>query len=146
MHKSRAGAAGAVVGWAALSILAGCMPMMAPGYRSLHEVDGEVVHSSPPSPAAYESYLRARLALEREPPQLDLAQHYIRRALKSDPRDPHLWSTRAEIEERQGQAEQARVSAQRALTLRPGYAPAQRVLARLDGGAVSASTTGSPHP
>ena len=121
------------------------MPIFAPSYRSLHEVDGQVVQSAPPPPVAYESYLRARLAMDRDPPQLEAAQQHIRRALKADPRDPHLWATRAEIEEQRGQIEQAMQSAQRALALRPGYPPAQRVLSRLQGGTVGASTasTGS---
>lgn len=140
MREARAGAVRAVVMGLALGALGGCMPMMAPSYRSLHEVDGELVQSVPPSPAAYEAYLRARLALDRDPPQPELAQRYIRRALKADPRDPHLWATRAEIEEQLGQIERAKESARRALVLRPGYPPAQRVLTRLEGGAAGAST------
>lgn len=126
------------MGGLALGVLGACTPMLMPGYRSLHEVDGEVVHSYPPPPSAYEAYLRARLAMEREPPQLEVAQHYIRRAIKADSRDPHLWATRAEIEEGLGKIDQAKASAQRALALRPGYPPAQRVLSRLEGGPVSA--------
>lgn len=117
---------------------------MGPSYRALHEVDGEVVHSHPPPPAAYESYLRARIALDRDPPQLDEARVYIARALRADPRDPHLWATRAEIEEQSGQTESALASAQHALALRPGYPPAEQVLARLQGGAASASTGPEP--
>ncbi len=122
-----------------LGVLAACAPL-GPSYRSLHEVDGEVVHSAAPPPAAYEAYIQARLALSREPPQLDIAQHYIDRAIRIDPRDPHLWATRAEIQHHAGRAEQARASAERALSLRPGYPPAQRVLAQIDGGAASAET------
>lgn len=136
----------AIMGWTVLASV-GCMPMMAPGYRSLHEVEGEVVQSPAPPPAAYEAYVRARLALETEPPQLDVAQYYIQRALKVDSRDPHLWATRAEIEEQLGQIEQAKASARHALDIRPGYPPAQRVLTRLEGGAASASTVSrTPRP
>jgi Flp pilus assembly protein TadD len=119
--------------------LGACYPM-GPGYRSLHQVDGQLVHSPPPPPSAYAAYLRARLAFEQEPPQLSEAQHHIEHALRLDPRDPHLWSTRAEIEERAGHADQALTSARRALAIRPGYPPAARVLARLEG-AGSGSTT-----
>ncbi len=137
-------ARGLAVG-ALLACLGACFPMGA-GYRSMHEVDGEVVHSSPPPPSAYESYLRARLALSYEPPQLDVARQHIQRALRIDSRDPHLWATRAEIEERSGQTEQALASARRALSIRPGYPPAERVVARLEGGAVSASTDAGAEP
>lgn len=121
----------ASVAWLGL----GCAAV-APNERSLHEVDGQVVSSSPPPPAAYEAYLRARLALESDPPRLDVAQRSIERAIRYDPRDPHLWTTRAEIEERAGERERAAASARRALAIRPGYPPAQEVLARLEGGAV----------
>jgi len=118
--------------------LAACGP--GPGYRTLHEVDGEVVSSPPPPPAAYEAYLRARLALEHDPPRLDLAQQSIERAIRFDPRDPQLWATRAEIEEQAGQPEHAASSARHALELRPGYRLAQEVLARIEGGGTSAAT------
>ncbi len=113
--------------------LGGCYAV-GPGYRSLHVVDGEVVHSPPPPPSAYEAYLRARLALEHDPPRLDDARWYIEHALRIDPRDPHLWFTLAEIEERGGQVEEARASARHALAIRPGYPPAEQVLARLEPG------------
>lgn len=128
-----------------LGLMSACMPM-GPGYRSMHEVDGAVVHSSPPPPVAYEWYLRARLALELEPPRLDDARDAIQRAIRIDPRDPHLWATRAEIEERSGQTDQARASARRALSIRPGYAPAQRVLTRLESGAPMSSRTDASSP
>ncbi len=113
-------------------LLPGC-GLTGAGYRSLHEVDGQVVQSPPPPPSAYDAYLRARLAMEQEPPQLDAARYHIGRALAVDPRDPHLWSTRAEIEERAGQREAAVEAARRALVLRPGYPLAEEVLARLQG-------------
>lgn len=119
--------------WVLASLGLGCAAV-APSERSLHEVDGQVVSSSPPPPAAYEAYLRARLALESEPPRLDVAQRSIERAIRYDPRDPHLWTTRAEIEERAGQRDRAAASARRALAIRPGYPPAQEVLARVEGG------------
>ncbi|MCX4239536.1 hypothetical protein OEB96_02835 [Paraliomyxa miuraensis] len=114
----------------ALALLGACYPVGL-GYRSLHEVDGEVVSSRPPPPSAYEAYLRARLALEQEPPALDDARFYIGHALEMDPGDPHLWATHAEIEERAGRVDEAMASARHALELRPGYPPAERVLTRL---------------
>lgn len=125
-----------------LVVLGGCYPV-GTGYRSLHVVDGEVVQSPPPPPSAYEAYLRARVAFEQEPPQLSEARYHIARALQMDPRDPHLWATQAEIEERAGQVEQATASARRALAIRPGYPPAQQVLARLEGGSSGAAATAS---
>lgn len=116
----------------------------APRDRTLHEVDGKVVSSPAPAPAAYEAYLRARLALEHEPPQLDVAQRSIERAIRFDPRDPHLWATRAEIEERAGEPEQAATSARRALAIRPGYSPAQEVLARVEGRASGGEAVVAP--
>ncbi len=129
----------ALLGASWLVVIVACAPIGTP-YRALHEVDGQLVESSPPAPSAYEAYLRSRMALEQQPPQLESAQYYIELAIRSDPRDPHLWSTRAEIEEKAGKLERAATSARRALTLRPGYPPAERVLARLEGGAPAAST------
>lgn len=115
--------------------LGGCGP--GPSTRTLHEVDGKTVASSPPPPVAYEEYLKARLALQSDPPQLEAARHAIERALRYDPRDPHLWATRAEIEALAGQTERAEESARKALSLRPGYPPAERVLAGLSKGTSS---------
>lgn len=118
----------------ALVGLGGCYPV-GPGYRSLHVVDGEVVHSPAPPPSAYEAYVRARLALDHDPPQLGEARYHLDRALRADPRDPHLWFTLAQLEELEGHVEEAKLSARRALTIRPGYPPAHRVLTRLEAGA-----------
>lgn len=137
--RERAGRAAAVL----LLALGGCYGGLGPGYRSLHVVDGQVVSSPPPTPSAYEAYLRARLAFEHEPPRLDDARFYIEEALRFDPRDPHLWATRAEIEERAGEQAEAAASARRALALRPGYPPAEQVLARVEGGATSSGATAS---
>lgn len=114
-------------------LLVACGPV-GPSARSLHTVDGELVHSRPPAPRAYESYLNARLALDATPPDPDAALEHLRLAQRHDPRDPHLWATRAEAEAAKGDFERARTSAERALTLSPGYPPARRVLASIDGG------------
>lgn len=122
--------------------LPGCSSMGS-GYRSLHVVEGQVVSSPPPSPSAYEAYLRARLAFEHEPPRLDEARFYIDEAIRFDARDPHLWATRAEIEERAGLTAEAAASARRALAIRPGYPLAEEVLARVEGRGTSSGATAS---
>lgn len=93
-------------------------------YRSLHEVDGQVVYSKPVSPVSYQAYLQGRLAMEADPPDYDRAAEYLERALRLDPRDPHLWTSQAELEHAHGADEQARHALKRALELRPDYPPA----------------------
>ncbi|MEM6293100.1 MAG: hypothetical protein AAGA54_17620 [Myxococcota bacterium] len=122
-------------------VLCACA-VQGPRARALHEVDGELVYSNPPSAAAYEAYLRARVALNAEPPQLDMARAEIELAIRYDGRAPHLWTTRAEIAARAGDEETAAASAERALALRPGYAPAEAVLAQVRGGPASAAVGG----
>jgi Tfp pilus assembly protein PilF len=92
------------------------------------------VYSRPATSASYEAYLRARLALSVEPPHLDVAQAEIELALKYDPRDPHLWTTQAEIAAKAGDEDRAMDAVQRALSLRPGYPPAEKMMAQLRGG------------
>lgn len=115
-----------------LGFAAGCASG-GPSYRALHLLHGEEVYSRPVAGYAYEAYLRARLALEEEPPRLAEAQAYIETALQYDPRDPHLWTTQAEIAARSGDAGQALSAADRALRLSPGYPPAAAVVARIEG-------------
>lgn len=115
----------------ALALSAGCASTDF-NYRSLHVVDGEVVTSQPVSSAAYASYLRARLALEASPPQIERAQQHIAQALRFDPRDPHLWTTQARIAAVSGDTVAAREAAQKALALAPGYPPATSLMAELD--------------
>ena len=122
-----------------LVTLAGACVRTGPADHTLHVVDGEVVHSSPPPSSAYAAYLRARLALEAEPPRLEEAQLEIEQALRADPRDPHLWTTRAEVAARRGDGPAATAAIDRAFALRPGYPPAKRLQARLSGGAASAA-------
>ena len=115
-------------------MLGGGCAVQGPHPRALHYVDGELVYSRPATSASYEAYLRARLALSVEPPHLDVAQAEIELALKYDGRDPHLWTTQAEIAWRAGNDERALAAVQRALALRPGYPPAERMMAQLRGG------------
>ena len=119
-------------------LVAGCVTS-APHPRTLHEVDGNVVYSRPVSSAGYEAYLRARIALSTEPPQLDVAQREIDVALRYDPREPQLWTTQAEVAAKAGDERGAMKAIRRALALKPSYPPAVRVLAQLEGGAASAS-------
>ena len=124
----------------AIAALALCAcAQTAPSARSLHYVDGELVSSRPPPPQAYEAYLMARIALDAEPPDYETALRHLRRAQRSDPQDPHLWATRAQAEALAGDPAQARLSAERALSISPGYPLAQRVLAQVDGGAQTAA-------
>lgn len=114
--------------------LCGCY---ASGYavnRGLHYVKDEagneqLVRSDPPSPAAYHAYLRARVALERQPPQLDEARGHIIDALRWDRHDPQLWTTLGEIEWKRGDIQAAERALDEALALRPGYPEAERLLA-----------------
>jgi Tfp pilus assembly protein PilF len=117
----------------ALVLGAGCAST-GPHPRALHYVEGELVYSRPATSASYEAYLRARLALSVEPPHLDVAQAEIELALKYDPRDPHLWTTQAEIAAKAGDEDRAMDAVQRALSLRPGYPPAEKMMAQLRGG------------
>ncbi|PRQ02988.1 hypothetical protein ENSA5_19270 [Enhygromyxa salina] len=121
---------------ASLALTSGCW---ANGYfanRELHYVtdeDGEqvLVKSPAPAPAAYEAYLRARLALDRDPPQLDVARGHILDALRWQPNEPQLWTVKAEIEWKVGDFAAAEDAIGKALALRPGYPEAQRLLAQI---------------
>jgi tetratricopeptide (TPR) repeat protein len=121
-----------------LLLVAGCATTEG-SPRSLHYVDGELVYSRPPHARSYEAYLRARVALAAHPPRIEEALQSIEVALDYDPREPQLWTTRAEIEAEAGDFERAIASVGRALELRPGYVPAQQLMATL-GGAGTATT------
>jgi Tfp pilus assembly protein PilF len=125
---------------AALALAGACL-RTEPSDHALHVVDGQVVHSTPPPSSAYASYLRARLALDAEPPRFDEARVAIDQALRADPQDPHLWTVRAEIAARMGDGPGANAAIDRAFSLRPGYPPAKKLQARIGAGAASASTT-----
>lgn len=118
--------------------LAACAPT-GTSARALHYVEGELVYSNPPAALSYEAYIRARLALSVEPPQLAQAQAEIEVAIHYDRRAPHLWSTKAEIAALQGQDDVAVSAANRALALRPGYPPAEAVLTHVRGGPQAAA-------
>ncbi len=129
-----AGSPGRSPALATLSLLALALALAAcvgPNPRHLHYVDGELVESPAPGPRAYEAYLRARVELERAPPNLEAAREYIDVALYWDGGDPHLWTTRGEIEMLAEDPEAAERSFARALQLRPGYPEAERLLTEL---------------
>lgn len=116
--------------------LSGCYANGYAANRGLHYVtdtDGnqQLVRSSPPSPGAYEAYLRARLALEREPALLDEARGHVLEALRSQSDDPQLWTTLGEVEWRLGNFAAAEQAIGKALALRPGYPEAERLLASI---------------
>ncbi|MFV8751156.1 tetratricopeptide repeat protein [Nannocystaceae bacterium ST9] len=97
--------------------------------RRLHYIGDELVSSDPVPPFAYEAYLRARLALDRNPQDLAAARTHIDEALRWDPDEPQLWTTRAEIAWLAGDFSTAEASIARALELRPGYPAATRMQA-----------------
>ena len=135
---------GRLAGLAALTclLLAGCANSRV-DTRTLHYIDGELVSSRPVSPRGYEAYIRARLALESDPADLERASAMIDIALQLDPHAPHLWTTRAEIAERSGNLNDALVYVKRALELSPEYPPAQEMLVRLGTSDVARTEAGS---
>ena len=100
-------------------------------HRGLHYVDDQLVETDPAPPLAYEAYIRARLALERDPPDLEAARGHIADALHWQSDEPHLWTLKAEIEWKAGDFAAAERSLAQALTLRPGYPEAQRLQAQI---------------
>ncbi|WP_157595625.1 tetratricopeptide repeat protein [Plesiocystis pacifica] len=114
--------------------LSACIPSGYLAHRDLHYVDEVLVESPPGPPVAYESYMRARIALERDPPDFDLARGHVEDALHWQPNEPALWTLKGEIELRAGEAEAARVALERALSLSPSYPEALALLDELDGG------------
>lgn len=112
--------------------------------RDLHYVDGVLVETEAPAPAAYAGYLRARVALERNPPQLDEARGHILDALRWQPDEPQLWTLKAEIEWKSGDFAAAERDLARALELRPDYPEAQRLLASMRDAGGSATAAAVP--
>jgi len=130
--------AGTISGIGLVALALGCAS--SPTSRSLHYIDGELVTSTPVHHASYAAYLRARLALESQPADLITAGEEIETAIKIEPREPHLWTTLAEVELKRGDREAALEASRIALQLRPDYGPAKQLLAKLEGGDTSTST------
>lgn len=128
----------------ALLALAGCWHGAYMQNRGLHYVDGELVETKAPAPAAYEAYLRARLALERNPPQIEAARGHILDALRWQPDEPQLWTVKAEIEWKAGDFAAAEHDLARALELRPGYPEAQQLLATIREPQATATAAATP--
>jgi tetratricopeptide (TPR) repeat protein len=114
----------------ALALACACAPAV-PSARTLHYVDDQLVTSPSVDHRAYAAYLQARLALEADPPDLARALQQIDLALRYDRDDPHLWTTRGEIELRLGDLDAARRSSARALAYNPDYPPALQLAAQL---------------
>ena len=119
-----------------LALTSGCWTNAYYANRELHYVqseDGEelLVRTPAPSPAAYAAYLRAKLALERQPAQIEDARKHILDALHWQPNEPQLWTVKAQIEWAAGDFEAAEAALTQALALRPGYPEAQRLLAQI---------------
>jgi tetratricopeptide (TPR) repeat protein len=119
----------------ALGLLAAaCLGCFADPYakaRRLHYIGDELVASEPVPPRAYEAYLRARLALERNPQDLATAREQIDEALRWDIKQPQLWTTRAEIAWLAGDFATADASIARALQLQPDYPAATQLQAKI---------------
>ncbi|MCY0986842.1 hypothetical protein OV203_06900 [Nannocystis sp. ILAH1] len=114
----------------ALALLGACA-RTGPSSRTLHYIDKTLVTSAPVDHRAYGAYMQARLALDAQPPDLGRALQQIDLALRYDRDDPHLWTTRGEIELRLGDVDAARRSSARALAFGPGYPPALQLAAQL---------------
>ncbi|MCY1009691.1 tetratricopeptide repeat protein [Nannocystis pusilla] len=114
----------------ALALLGACA-QTGPSSRTLHYIDKTLVTSPPVDHRAYGAYVQARLALDAEPPDLGRALQQIDLALRYDRDDPHLWTTRGEIELRLGDVDAARRSSARALAFGPEYPPALQLAAQL---------------
>lgn len=140
----RAGLTAAVVALLGGTLGLGCAAS-GPSTRSLHYMDDTLVYSAPVHHQAYAAYLRARVALEAEPADLATAERELQRALHVEPRDPHLWTSLAEVELRRGDRDAALAAGRVALSLRPDYPPALQLVAKLEGNPAGA-TAMSRHP
>jgi cytochrome c-type biogenesis protein CcmH/NrfG len=108
--------------------------------RRLHYIGDRLVTSEPVPPRAYEAYLRARLALERNPQDLAVAREQIDEALRWDAKEPQLWTTRAEIAWLAGDFATADDAIARALQLRPDYPAATQLQAKIQAGSQRPTT------
>lgn len=118
---------------AALVLLLAACNHAGPSPRTLHYIGDDLVASPVVDHRAYAAYVQAQLALVSEPPDLARALAQISLAIGYDRDDAHLWTVRGEIELRRGDVDAARRSSAQALSLRPGYPPAERLAASLGG-------------
>jgi DNA-binding winged helix-turn-helix (wHTH) protein/tetratricopeptide (TPR) repeat protein len=85
--------------------------------------------SRPPSPAAYEAYLRGRYFWNKRTDSTILeSQDFFRRAIEIDPSFASAWAGLADAHSLVGQAEEAKAAAQRAIELDPDLAEAHAAL------------------
>lgn len=120
------------IGLLALGLLASaCFADPYSKARRLHYIGDDLVSSEPVPPRAYEAYLRARLALERNPQDLATAREQIDEALRWDPKEAQLWTTRAEIAWLAGDFATADAAIARALQLQPDYPAATQLQAKI---------------
>ena len=110
-------------------VAAGCA--RAPHPRHQHLIDDEVVVSPAPRPDDYAAYLRVRLALDTPEGDLEAAKRDMDVLVQRRSSDPHLWTTKAELEHRLGDEAAARAALERVFALRPDYAPARELEARM---------------
>jgi Tfp pilus assembly protein PilF len=113
-----------IVSLALLATAAACATTRGPHQRDLESlavVDGEVVRASRPSSTAYALYLEAKLAMERQPPDLEQAAAAIDDAISYDPKDPGLWCVLAEIAGRRGDEARRREAQLEIEALAPGW-------------------------
>jgi len=91
-----------------------------------------LVRSDPVSPQAYAAYLRAKLALEAQPPRYTLAKTELETALRYEPKDVYLWTQLAQVELWRGELRQAASALERARSIAPAYPAAKQLEVRLE--------------
>lgn len=102
-----------------------------PHPRHQHLIDDEIVVSKAARPADYAAYLRVRLALDTPDGDLKAAKRDMDVLMQRRSDDPHLWTTKAELEHRLGDEQAARAALDRAFALLPDYPPARALEAQM---------------
>ena len=107
-----------------LLVTTACANTRGPHQRDLESlalVDGKVVRATRPSSTAYAHYVEAKLAMEREPADLERAKTEIEDAISYDPADPGLWCVAAEIATRRGDDAAREAALVEVAALAPGW-------------------------
>jgi tetratricopeptide (TPR) repeat protein len=124
-------------GWSRGGLCVILLAMLAPACargphpRHQHLIDDELVATPAVRPDDYAAYLRVRLALDTPDGDLEAAKRDMDVLVRRRGDDPHLWTTKAELEHRLGDADEARAALDRAFALRPDYGPARALEARM---------------
>ena len=126
----RIGLAGVLLGLGAIS--SACA--RGPHPRHQHLIDDTLVVSPAARPSDYAAYLRIRLALDTPNGDLDAAKKDMDTLLRRRPGDPHLWTTKAELEYRRGDDDAGREALDHVFALEPDYGPARVLQAKLASG------------